>query len=207
MPDGSTFLPPKTLSPALLALLSEGAQLCQSFPPSSSSFSQYLSREAPNSLLRCSSFCRNFRSRSEGMAKEMPDVTFIVFTPITSPSCRGKDSLLSSLHCWGEEGNYCASLESRLCAHPFPACCFCCLPNPAEAGWGLVPRGLHPTQPLPLPCQHQPSRPHQSPISSASLKQTLHRAPTLGQSPAPPHKEPGARTIPPSRHQAPGGTD
>lgn len=79
--------------------------------PHSGLVPQHPSREASNSLLRCSSFCRNFRSRSEGMANEMPDVTFMVFTPITSPSCMEKGTVFSNLHLYG-------ALQNLKPAHP-----------------------------------------------------------------------------------------
>lgn len=107
--------------------------------------------------MRCSSFCRNFRSRSEGMAKEMPDVTFMVFTPITSPSCRER---ALGYPAW-------ITVESRGTTAPGwgPACA----PTPCQAAV-LVScptllrlgrtQGLslqdESTQSLALPCQHQP---------------------------------------------------
>lgn len=56
------------------------------------------------------------------MAKEMPDVTFMVFTPITSPSCRER---ALGYPAW-------VTVESR--ATTAPAWGPCALPDPAEAG-------------------------------------------------------------------------
>jgi len=123
--------------------------------PPSGLLPQHLNREASNSLLRSSSFCRNFRSRSEGMAKEMPDVTFMVFTPITSPSCMEKGSVFCNLCFYG-------TVQNLKPAQPSPPR----QSDPAEAGQGRVPpsRALTPCQFLDPTLQYAQST--QFPLSS-----------------------------------------
>lgn len=142
------------ISPALPAFLrkkgpeSSCAKVSLSHPPPPAP-----EQGGPHSLLRCSSFCRNFLSLSEGMAKEMPDVTFMVFTPITSPSCRERAL------------GYPAWITVKSRGATAPAWGLACAPTLPQAAVPALLRlgriqGLslqdESMQPLALPCQHQP---------------------------------------------------